>query len=872
MIKKINLALIVFIFLIICTLVEALPVLAQEGQSAEGSANTNAAQSAAPAADTPNEAATTPDDDAATPDDDAATKNETATESPDSLAPTTEALPLPPRRPADPDESALEQLMRERSNDLLGIADDADKMLDEARSYALEFHILEESIETSLGNFLRLYQISKHPIEQDDILRQLTGLKIKMTRNMAPIENISSTLLKMQSELTSMQEAITQQHASTDSTPLEQSMSKNMALANAHLNLASTWVQALLSPGKAILVRLDDSISQIAADMPERWKEYYFTESTVFSSKVPSMETGSDSVFKWFSQLGGRTLFFYPQSSDDWLMAFFSLLRTAVFLGFFGFLLFRAAHKLPLNLEKPVKDAIKGPWIFITLGIAMLNSSDTVLGGTYLMFSFPGILFLIWGIADLSWRLRIAAIPALAGNISPLSRFFIPACLGVTILYADVPTGTTSVLWFLTMVVFLFKMKTVRKRENISSHKAFILERFAYSSSVYFSVISLAVAVLGYPRLAILVFTLLFALINILVLGNALMHLGSSMCAFVFNEDSHPIKYAIVNAFVVPGAFVIALFTALPWLQAVPGSNFLIETYSHKGYNIGAASFDLSKVLFIVVLFFLFRSLKNLATTSLKLLPEKLPLEAGVIPPLQMLSRYFIWIIFALIALMLLGVNFTNLAVIAGGLSVGIGFGLQNLFSNLVSGIMIIFGRTILVGDYIEVGGISGTVRSVAVRCTVVETASNAVVFIPNSSIMSGQFTNWTRNGRQVRKSITMNVQYGSDTTLVCKLLLEATKDDKRIVEEPAPAPMLNDFVVEFLQFQLYVTIIDIDLSSDVLSKLRFRVENLFTENNIKFSSPRVYVSLNPPMDDDSEDSDKHQTTLEKKKDDLKTD
>jgi small-conductance mechanosensitive channel len=156
----------------------------------------------------------------------------------------------------------------------------------------------------------------------------------------------------------------------------------------------------------------------------------------------------------------------------------------------------------------------------------------------------------------------------------------------------------------------------------------------------------------------------------------------------------------------------------------------------------------------------------------------------------------------------------------------------------------------------------------------VVETGSNAVVFVPNSSIMSDQFTNWTRNGRQVRRSIIMNVQYGSDTALVCKLLMEATKDDKRIAEVPAPSPMLNDFVLEFLQFQLYVTIIDIDLSADVLSMLRFRVENLFTENNIQFSSPSVNVSINPPVDDDSEDSDKDPLTtiLDKQKDELRTD
>ncbi|MDR2339333.1 MAG: mechanosensitive ion channel [Deltaproteobacteria bacterium] len=794
---------------------------------------------------------------------------------------TTPSAPVPPPQAAAPNESALDLLLRERANDLLGLADEANKMIESARSLAPAYNEALQEADTSLSSLLRLYQISKgHPMEQDDILRQLNGLRSLLQRNMSPLEDIASTISQRQAELSAMDQTARQQAPaaatpapkgtgkapapaqgagagqeapeSPDAQPpqgaLDESYANNLQLATTHLSQASVGIETLLAPGKALLKRLDEAIAQIQADLPATWHDYYFTESRVFSSKLPSMVLGSTSIFKWLSQLANRALFIYPQTGGDWAQSLANFLMTGAIVFFIGFFLQRAAHRLPHNWEYSIQKIFRGPWLYFTLGMALTNAAKTSLGGTYLIFAFPGILVLIWGIAGLSWFLRVAAKPSLLGNISPLTRFFVPAALGVTLLFADVPTAATSILWFIVMALFILKLRSIRRKNKDANllAKTFPLERFAYGSAFYFSLISLIFAVVGFPRIAILVFMLLFALVNVLILGDALMHLGTVLSQYVFDQETDPIKYAILNAVVVPLAYVLALLSALPWLRAVPGSNYLIQNYLHMGYSVGAASFDLTKILFIVALFFLFRSLRTLGTTSLKHLPERLPLEPGVIPPLQMLLTYLIWIIFALIALMLLGVNFTSLAVIAGGLSVGIGFGLQNIFSNLVSGIMLIFGRTILVGDYIEVGGIAGTVRSVSIRCTVVETASNAAVFVPNSSIMSNQFINWTRNGRHTRRSITAGIPYGTDTKAVVALLLEAAKGDPRIMADPAPGVTLNEFADNYLQFILYVTIVDIDLVAGVLSDLRLRAESLFKENGIRFFSPSLDVRLDP--------------------------
>jgi small-conductance mechanosensitive channel len=258
-------------------------------------------------------------------------------------------------------------------------------------------------------------------------------------------------------------------------------------------------------------------------------------------------------------------------------------------------------------------------------------------------------------------------------------------------------------------------------------------------------------------------------------------------------------------------------------------------------YTVGEASFDFSKILIIVVLFFLFRSFISLGRASLEHLPERLPnIERGVIPPLGTMLTYGLWALFAIIALGMLGVNFTSLAVVAGGLSVGIGFGMQNIFNNLISGLMLIFGRTLLVGDFVEIGGAAGTVRAISIRSTTIETAERALVYVPNSIIMAGQFINWTRASRLVRRSVIIGVAYESDTELVKSIMLEAAKKQDHVLQSPPPAVLFSNFGDNALEFTLNVFIDDLDYALSTLSALRFELDRAFRANNIDIPFPQL--------------------------------
>jgi small-conductance mechanosensitive channel len=258
---------------------------------------------------------------------------------------------------------------------------------------------------------------------------------------------------------------------------------------------------------------------------------------------------------------------------------------------------------------------------------------------------------------------------------------------------------------------------------------------------------------------------------------------------------------------------------------------------------VGEASIDFSLILILVLLFFLTRSFIRLGQASLDHLPQRMPyIEPGVIPPLRNVFRYGVWALFALCCLALFGVDFTSLAVVAGGLSVGIGFGLQNIFSNLVSGLMLIFGRTILVGDFVEVAGAKGTVRAINIRSTTIETPDRALIYVPNSAIMSGQFVNWTRSSRMVRRSLSVGVAYGSPTGLVTELLIRAAAEHPHVVPSPAPVVYFHNFGDNALEFQLFFVVDDFDNAPLTLSEVRLSVERLFSGHGIEIPFPQITV------------------------------
>jgi small-conductance mechanosensitive channel len=760
-------------------------------------------------------------------------------------APTVQEGPDLPEVPGITTSGVSEQSIYE---DLTKLTRSLSDLSDDIAVSSLELKPSLTSTAETLNSLLRTYQRpGARPLEQEDILRQLKGLRASLAEELATLDDKGNTLSQKQSELNILK--ATSRDSSGASGTGERSMIQPLLQeAESRSEEVSVTLTAVSGPARVLLDSLDSYIARYAPEIPVAWKAYYFAESRLTSFKIPQF-TGEGGYFsEWYRQLTSKETFIYPSTPQNWGSSLTAFILTAVLVAFLGFLIYRGAVYLPVepvNWKTALQEIVKGPWLFLNLGLALLNASRTQLGGNYLFFSIPGVLILIWALAAISWKLRVTAKPALATHKSPLNRFYPPAALGVILLFGDVPAGALSILWFVIQGVFILQLRKLnrRLREN-EGLQGYLLERFAYGSSVYFAVISVLIAVVGYPRLAILAFMLLFTVVNILILGNAFSELGSILCDRIFPLDKTPVKFSILNAFLIPVTWTLSLFCTIPWLMAIPGSTSLLRNFMTTGYSIGEASFDLTKVLLILALFFMFRSLRNLGRTSLEHLPAELQLNKSVIVPVQTMLTYVVWIVFAVIAMGLLGVNWTSLAVAASGLGLGLGIGLQNIFTNVVSGIILIFGRSIQVGDLVEVGGITGTVKSVDFRCTLVETSDNSLVYVPNSAIVSTQFINWTRNGRQVRRTMVIRAFYGTDTDLALRLIEESTRGTNGVSFKTPPQAVLNDLNEKYLEFNLFVTVADIGDTFTVLSELRLKIQKAFREHGIKLYRQTLEVNL----------------------------
>lgn len=196
-------------------------------------------------------------------------------------------------------------------------------------------------------------------------------------------------------------------------------------------------------------------------------------------------------------------------------------------------------------------------------------------------------------------------------------------------------------------------------------------------------------------------------------------------------------------------------------------------------------------------------------------------------------------IIVIMLAILALGIDLSSLAIVAGALSVGIGFGLKTVVENFVAGVLLLIERPIKVGDWIVVGGNEGVVKRISVRSTEVETFDHATVIVPNSDLIGQSVVNWTHKNRMVRVIISVGVAYGSDTRQVRDILIGCAEKHPHVVADPAPAVVFRSFGDSSLAFELRTFVDDADYVGEVRNDLNFAIDDAFRAHKIEIPFPQ---------------------------------
>jgi small-conductance mechanosensitive channel len=191
------------------------------------------------------------------------------------------------------------------------------------------------------------------------------------------------------------------------------------------------------------------------------------------------------------------------------------------------------------------------------------------------------------------------------------------------------------------------------------------------------------------------------------------------------------------------------------------------------------------------------------------------------------------------------GIHLAALAVFAGAVGVGLGFGLQNIASNFISGLVILAERPIAIGDRVEVAGIAGQVEHIRARSTVIRTNDNIMMIVPNTKFIDSPVTNWTYGDRRVRFRIPVGVAYGSDVNKVRDTLLTIAGENPHTLKEPAPSVFLERFGDSSIDFKLMVWSSEMsDRPSRYRSDMNFAIAEKFREAGIEFPFPQRDVHI----------------------------
>ncbi len=214
-------------------------------------------------------------------------------------------------------------------------------------------------------------------------------------------------------------------------------------------------------------------------------------------------------------------------------------------------------------------------------------------------------------------------------------------------------------------------------------------------------------------------------------------------------------------------------------------------------------------------------------------------MQEGTLHVIGALGRYLIIFVGFFVGLQSVGLQLDSVLILFGALGVGIGFGLQNIANNFVSGVILLFERPVEVGDVIEVGGELGTVERISIRATTLRKFDQTQAIVPNGDLISGVVTNWTHDDRRVRVDFMVGVAYGSDTALVERILKELVDGHEKVLDDPAPRVLFMEFGDSSLNFRILAYVPDLMDRLTTQSDLHYAIDEAFRTHDVEIPFPQ---------------------------------
>jgi small-conductance mechanosensitive channel len=282
----------------------------------------------------------------------------------------------------------------------------------------------------------------------------------------------------------------------------------------------------------------------------------------------------------------------------------------------------------------------------------------------------------------------------------------------------------------------------------------------------------------------------------------------------------------------------------------------LTTFFENAGQVLHYELFDLNQtpvtpasiLMFIIVVVGFYILARIVDRALLRRLLPRFQIDEGMRYNMQRISHYIIMIIGAVVAFQFVGIDLSGLAVIFGLLSVGIGFGLQNITSNFISGLILLFERPIKVRDRVTVGETEGDVIAINMRSTTIRSLDNIAIIVPNTEFISANVTNWSHGDPRIRLRLEVGVSYGSDLDLVLKALTEVAMENPDALKEPKPHVLLKSFGDSSWNMVLSVWIADPSKYYLARSDLNCAIVRKFRQCGIEIPFPQRDVHMRTPL------------------------